>query len=197
MDTTKIKLNKIQAMTLASIKDRDSIKFYETEVDGEDYLIVDSSSHKIVVSPAYNYVFDKANGNFARWGSTQDEDPDYSPIGGEILDIEVTTSCSGVNGKLCPFCSPAGTNINTVDGEKPIETLEQGDMVIGYDTINNRPSIQRIEETYVRDYCGELICIELDSGETLKLTPNHEVFLKNGELKKADDLSENDELIFF
>jgi len=64
---------------------------------------------KMFRSPEYNYTFDMESGFFARWGKTQEDDPDWSPFGPEIADIEVTTSCSGVNGKLCPFCYKANT----------------------------------------------------------------------------------------
>lgn len=50
--------------------------------------------------PDYNYVFDTENGNFARWGKTLEEDPDFSPYGNEILDIEISTVCL----KGCSFC---------------------------------------------------------------------------------------------
>jgi len=46
-------------------------------------------------SKDYNWTFDSSNGFFARWGSTFDEDPKMSPIGPEILDLEVSTICSG------------------------------------------------------------------------------------------------------
>jgi len=71
--------------------------------------VVDSSNVKMVYGDDYNYVFNKENGDFMRWGSTHDEDPCFSPIGGEILDIEITTKCKGINGKLCPFCYKSNT----------------------------------------------------------------------------------------
>jgi len=55
---------------------------------------------RTVTNPGYNYVFDYRTGYFARWGNTYAEDPQYSPVGPEILDIELSTICS--NG--CSFC---------------------------------------------------------------------------------------------
>jgi hypothetical protein len=53
---------------------------------------------------------------FHRWGKTYEEDPTFSPIGGEILDIEITTICRGISGKLCQFCyksnTPNGKNMS-------------------------------------------------------------------------------------
>lgn len=79
------------------------------------YEIKEDKTYKVLSSPDYNYVFNKRNGLFARWGSTKEKDPDYCEFGAEILDIEVTTKCSGPGGKLCPFCyksnNPNGTNM--------------------------------------------------------------------------------------
>lgn len=81
--------------------------------------IIDSKGMKWIESPDYNYSFDKTNGMFARWGKTINDDPDYSPVGPEILDIEVTTKCKGPGGKLCSFCykanTPNGTNMSLED----------------------------------------------------------------------------------
>jgi hypothetical protein len=54
-------------------------------------------------SKDYNFIFDRKSGFFARWGKTQEDDPQYSPFGPEIADIEIATSCKGV-GVVCDFC---------------------------------------------------------------------------------------------
>lgn len=81
---------------------------------------------KIVKSPEYNTYFRKSDGLFLRFGKTEEDDPNFSPFGNEILDIEVTTICSGVkqptinnqkdeNGNLklierpCDFCYKSNT----------------------------------------------------------------------------------------
>jgi len=64
-------------------------------------LLLDSPSRKAVVSPEYNYLFDKRTGGFRRWGETVNDDPEWSPFGCEILDIEISVgNCSG----KCPWC---------------------------------------------------------------------------------------------
>jgi hypothetical protein len=86
------------------------------KIDGKKYILFDNKDEKRVVGEDYNYVFDKNSGFFARWGKTKEDDPKFSPIGGEILDIEITTICNGINGKLCQFCykdnSPCGKNMS-------------------------------------------------------------------------------------
>jgi len=59
----------------------------------------------------YNWSFDTETGVFARWGDSIEDDPSYSPVGPEILDIEVSTICHGVNNKPCPFCYKANTGV--------------------------------------------------------------------------------------
>jgi MoaA/NifB/PqqE/SkfB family radical SAM enzyme len=74
--------------------------------------IVQNNEMKAFRSPGYNYLFRKDDGYFARWGATPSDDPDWSPYGNEILDIEVTTKCDGG----CPFCyksnTPHGKNMS-------------------------------------------------------------------------------------
>lgn len=71
-------------------------------------MIKETPNSKQVVADTYNYWFDKRTGLFFRWGSTYDDNPDFSPYGPEIVDIEVSTICS--NG--CPMCYKN----NTIDG---------------------------------------------------------------------------------
>lgn len=74
-----------------------------------------NATHKFVRSESYNYDFNKMTGEFARWGKTFDDDPEYAPKP-EILDIEITTKCHGPAGKLCSFCyksnNPKGHNMS-------------------------------------------------------------------------------------
>ena len=144
---------------------------------------------KILESSDYNFVFNKENGFFARWGKNKDDDPQYGPSP-EILDLEISSGgdCMG----NCKFCSPSGTLINTPNGKIPIEELNKGDLVIGYDTSSKSIKINEIEETYEREYKGEIFCIELSNGETLRLTPEHLVILNNGKEVEVQNLTEKD-----
>lgn len=71
---------------------------------------------KIVKSDDYNYIFSLQNGFFMRWGKTTNDDPDFAPAP-ELLDIEVTTKCSGISSRgPCSFCyksnTPNGKNMS-------------------------------------------------------------------------------------
>jgi hypothetical protein len=78
--------------------------------------IIENKEWKILESNIVNYKFNKTNGYMATWGKTLNEDPDFSPFGPFILDIEVTTKCIGPGGKPCSFCyksnTPNGTNMS-------------------------------------------------------------------------------------
>lgn len=150
----------------------------------------------------FNMFFRKADGFTAKWGKTFDDNPHFCPFGNEIADIEITTACRGIRDKdgkrkICPFCAPAGTMIQTPNNSIAIEKIEKGDYVIGYDFIKNRPQIQKVEETYEREYAGEIICIELEKNNILKLTPNHPVMLSDGTQVLAKDLKESDDIIIW
>jgi MoaA/NifB/PqqE/SkfB family radical SAM enzyme len=62
---------------------------------------------KSVRTPTYKYNFNEKTGYFERWGKTIQDDPVYSPIGPEILDIEVSTICH----QGCAFCYKSNTGI--------------------------------------------------------------------------------------
>jgi len=64
--------------------------------------IVENDKMKLVLSPDYNYKLDKVTGFHARWGRTYEDDPQFSPYGPEILDLEISSG-GGCMGN-CPFC---------------------------------------------------------------------------------------------
>ncbi len=76
------------------------------------YHITTRGEWKILESEGYNYRFNRSNGIFFRWGRTHEEDPQFSPFGPELADIEISTSCS----QGCPWCYknnvPAGKNMS-------------------------------------------------------------------------------------
>lgn len=61
-----------------------------------------------------HFIFDKKTGEMMTWGETMKDDPDYAPFP-FILDIEITTKCTGPAGRLCGFCyksnNPHGMNM--------------------------------------------------------------------------------------
>lgn len=83
-------------------------------------IVRDGKNEKICASESYNYLFRKTDGFFMRWGKVREDDPQFAPFP-EILDIEVTTKCSGIPNidgiKVpCKFCykenGPIGENMS-------------------------------------------------------------------------------------
>ena len=81
--------------------------------------IKENDKEKFFISPEYNYYFNKETGLFARWGADIGEDPEYSPFGCEILDIEISINgcpngrlVDGPNGgyRLCQTCYKDNTD---------------------------------------------------------------------------------------
>jgi len=92
-----------------------------------DYTVFLEGSRKCFRSKNYNYDFNLKNGYFARWGEKEEDDPEMSIYGPEILDIEVTTKCNGIDGKLCAYCyksnTPKGTNMSLETFKKVIDEV--------------------------------------------------------------------------
>lgn len=152
--------------------------------------IVETAEQKIFKSDEYNYTIDKRTGYFQRWGATQEQNPFKSFFGPEIADIEITTICNGPGGKLCPFCSPAGTMVNTPTGMIDIKDIKVGDEVWSATSLNTkmiRPRINTVEEKYERLYEGDLYSIELEDGTILQVTDEHPIMVKGvGEVMAKD-----------
>ena len=66
-------------------------------------------SIRSVRTPTYNYDFNDVTGEFSRWGLEKKDDPQFSPIGPEILDIEISTICHGIDGVPCKHCYKSNT----------------------------------------------------------------------------------------
>lgn len=71
---------------------------------------------KEVRTPNYNYNYCPTTGKLMRWGKTFKDDPLFSPLGPEILDMEISTKCFGLGGKVCSHCyksnNPDGKNMS-------------------------------------------------------------------------------------
>ena len=79
-------------------------------------------------STDYNYNFDLHTGKFERWGKTKDikDDPEFSPYGPEIADIEI--SASGLNGGgcviNCPMCYKGNNSKPGTPDNMSLETFK-------------------------------------------------------------------------
>lgn len=73
---------------------------------------------KVYRSPDYNFIFDPATGDFARWGGSPDDDPTMAPTP-EHLDIEIDTRCHGAC-RLCYKANGASGKSMSLDTFKAI-----------------------------------------------------------------------------
>jgi len=88
-------------LTMLSKMGTKDVKMSPYTINGKKYLVIDNHIGKVVVGEDYNFIFDKTNGDFKRWGKTYEEDPLFSPLGPEILDIEISVNGCPNNCKFC------------------------------------------------------------------------------------------------
>ena len=155
--------------------------------------IYENSQHKILRSAEYNFFFDKHSGLFVRTGaSVSSADPDWSPFGPEIADIEISKGHCKAG---CAHCLPPGEQVSVNGQYTPIENVKVGDMVTSMDINSGNIRLNRVIETYSRNYEGELIELEFKGGRILHLTPNHPVRTTDGRWVPAGELKEGDDVV--
>ncbi len=107
---------------------------------------------KVFEKPDYNFFFNEVNGFFVRYGKTIHDDPNYSPYGPEILDLEVSTICKGIDGKPCSHCykdnNSKGKNMSFEEFKiifhKIPETLTQ--IAFGIGSVDSNPDLFKMFE---------------------------------------------------
>ena len=114
-------------------------------------VLLENNNKKILKSENYNFIFDKNTGFFARWGKTEDDDPQFSPVGPEIADIEISTICRGVDGVgVCKFCykknTPNGENMSLETFKKLFHKLPKHltQIAFGIGDIDSNPDMWEI-----------------------------------------------------
>jgi len=111
---------------------------------------------KKVRSENYNSNFNYDTGYFARWGKNYEDNPKFSPFGPEILDIEISTICHGINGRPCAHCYKSNTgngiNMNFETFKKLFDKLPSSttQVAFGIGDIDSNPDMYKIFE-----YCRE------------------------------------------
>jgi hypothetical protein len=103
---------------------------------------------KKVRSQLYNYNFNTENGFFMRWGKNFKDDPHFSPLGPEILDIEISTICDSG----CSFCyksnTPVGKNMDFAKFKNIFHKIPDNltQIAFGIGSIDSNPDLWRIME---------------------------------------------------
>lgn len=116
-------------------------------------IIERTNKSTFVNSKGFNHILDKKTGLSLTWGNTKTEDPDFSPFGPLIADIEVTTICHGPNNKPCSFCYKSNNqngsymSFNTYKKVFDKLPLTVGQIAFGVDaTCTSNPDIWKIME---------------------------------------------------
>ena len=90
---------------------------------------------------------------------------------------------------VCDECVPAGTMISTENGDKPIESLKIGDIILGVDHHTGN-----IVQTIIKDIFQNVTEANLCKINTTEMTPNHPVFTQRGYIP-ANSINNDDYII--
>lgn len=97
----------------------------------------------------------------------------------------------------CIYCFPSGTQIMMVDGtEKSIERISVGDRVMSFNETTKQLEPAEVTQPMKRHYNSELICIEIEDGKVLKMTPEHPIYTQRGWIE-AKELNTKDEVLIW
>lgn len=88
-------------------------------------------------------------------------------------------------------CFPAGTPVATAEGERPIETVQPGDLVLTADPDTGTQSYQRVTRTFIRA-SDELFRIELADGRSVEATGEHPFWVEGKGFVLARYLARSD-----
>ena len=135
----------------------------------------------------YDILFDLDTGTKIR---KNDEDC-FIPEKPESMDIKITNRCD----KGCAFCLKSSAKLSIEESTKEISDIKLGDKVWTMNIKNKEYQLKPVVKLYKRNYIGDLISIETESGHILTCTPNHKVYTKNRGYIRADELDENDVLV--
>ena len=133
---------------------------YKYVVDDIDFYVYDSKFAKITTNMIdYNCGFCKSNGFTIKFGKTLDDDPDWCPLGPEIMDLEISVNgCPKVGGKNCRFCyknntDAAPTNMTFDTFRKIIDTFPASlnQIAFGITGTKTNPDFPKMLE-----YCKEV-----------------------------------------
>lgn len=95
-------------------------------------------------------------------------------------------------------CLHPDTLITTIDGKKKISEMMVGDLVYTINEKTGNKEIKEVDFIYKNMSKGQQMYeIEMENGEKIKITGNHQVILSNKKRKRVDQLNENDEIFDF
>jgi hypothetical protein len=133
---------------------------------------------KVVDTPNYHREFNTETGFTARWGVNKSDDPNYSPLGPEIADIEISVNgcpnASSTNGG-CGYCYKGNTDKKpfNMSLEKYKEVLDNigsnlDQVALGLTGIHTNPNlIPILKETRTRGIVPNFTISGIDLDESI------------------------------
>jgi RHS repeat-associated protein len=102
----------------------------------------------------------------------------FKAVAKEVLADEVKGFVA--NKMLEAVCFTAGTPVKTLNGDKPIEEIKPGDLVLSYNVESGELEYKQVVHTYIREseYLYDLFI--QGEGNALRVTANHPFFARPG-----------------
>lgn len=117
---------------------------------------------------------------------------DFRPQQPDNLDIKITNFCTSKAGCMA-HCLVADSLISTPSGYKKIQEMRIGDTVFSYDVENKKVILDEVDQLFQREVEEDIYDIELETGEVIRPTNNHEFLTQRGWIR-ADELSLKDRI---
>ena len=140
--------------------------------------------------------------DISKWSGENDLNP-KAPIiiaGMNILQSKNTDINMYKNTDLLIMdeCIRGGQLIKTSIGNKKIEDIKIGDLVLSYNINYNVNEYRKVTKTHKNmvksNSYNQFIQITLDNNKIIEVTPNHKIYTTNRGYVRADELSEKDDI---
>ncbi|WP_303804257.1 polymorphic toxin-type HINT domain-containing protein [Ruminococcus flavefaciens] len=110
-----------------------------------------------------------------------------------VMDaVQIGGGINGLSEKVS-YCFVEGTPVETEDGQKPIEEIKEGDMVLSEDPTTGEVAYKTVLKTYENE-TTELVHVHVN-GDEIKATPSHYFYSVQFGWTKAADLRAGDVLV--
>ena len=121
---------------------------------------------------------------------TETPSPFATPLPGYGGRYENVPQGNLMRGGAAGSCFLAGTDVETLNGTQPIESVQTGDSVMSIDFKKKDKVTSKVTETFVHKNIDKYLIIN----DKIKTTPNHP-FYSNGEWKEIGKLSIGDKIL--
>jgi hypothetical protein len=139
------------------------------------------------VGTAFNLVAQGIISEYTDWLTTDDPRRFGQSFGNVLTTVAMQRLPAGV----ARACFPAGTEILTEEGPKPIEEIREGDRVLSADPETGEQSYRRVLDAFSRQ-ADELLRIVTADGRSIEATPEHPFWVETKGFVEAGRLARSD-----